>query len=170
MKTKIFSLVLIIALVGLYSSTVYPQNKSFPEHQFFKGKMLEKLNLTDEQKNKIEDARLAHQKQMIDLKANLQKKLLALKELRLKGNLDRNSVLAAVKEINQAKNEIALARANNMMDFYEILTPEQRKTVKDQFGFFHEFGQNNRWNMREGRGHGEGNFGPMHKKMDNKSK
>ena len=170
MKTKIFSLILIIALVGLYSNTAFPQKRSFPKNEFFKGKMLEKLNLTDEQKSKIEDARLAHQKQMIDLKANLQKKLLALKELRVKDNLDRSSVIAAVKDINQARNDIALARANNLMDFYEILTPEQRKTVKDNIGFFREFGQNNRWNMWGGEGHGRGNFGPMHKRMDKQNK
>ena len=146
MKTKIFSLILILALIGMYSTTAYSQKKPMPRKGFFKGQMLEKLKLTDEQKNKIEDARLAHQKQMIDLKANLEKKLLALKELRTKDNVDRNSVIAAVKDINQARDEIAIARANNMMDIYDILTPDQRKTWKENMGF-HRFGMQKRFMM-----------------------
>ena len=162
MKTKIFSLVLILALIGLYSGTAYSQNKPSPRKEFFKHQMLDKLKLTDDQKSKIEDARLSHQNQMIDLKANLEKKVLALKELRVKGNLDRNSVIAAVKDINQAKNDIAIARANNLMDIYDILTPEQRQTLKENIGMFSEFSEERMGGMREHEGN---NFGPMHQKM-----
>ena len=165
MKTKIFSLVLILAIIGLYSGTTYSQNKARPKKEFFRQQMMQKLNLTDEQKTKIEDTRLNHQKQMIDLKANLEKKMLALKELRVKGNLDRNNVIAAVKDINQAKNDIAIARANNMMDIYDILTPEQRKTWKDNRGFFNGLRGHKMGNMRDHRGADGNNFGPMHKKM-----
>ena len=165
MKTKIFSLVLILAIIGLYSGTTYSQDKTRPKKEFFGQQMMQKLNLTDEQKTKIEDARLNHQKQMIDLKANLEKKMLALKELRVKGNLDRNNVIAAVKDINQAKNDIAIARVNNMMDIYDILTPEQRKTWKDNRGFFNGLRGHKMGNMRDHRGADGNNFGPMHKKM-----
>jgi Spy/CpxP family protein refolding chaperone len=133
MKTKIFSLVLILALVGLYSGTIYSQ-KNMPEKGFFKGQLLDKLNLTDEQKSKIAELRISHQKEMVDLKADLEKKLLSLKELRLKDNIDRNSVLATVNDINQARNKIAIARANNIMDMYELLTPDQQKTLKENIG------------------------------------
>ncbi len=162
MKTQIFSLVLILAIIGLYSGTAYSQKKPAPRKEFFKHQMLDKLKLTDEQKSKIEDARLSHQNQMIDLKANLEKKELALKQLRVKGNLDRNSVIAAVKDINQAKNDIAIARANNLMDIYDILTPEQRQTLKENIGMFSEFGGHRMGGMR---GHEGNNFGPMHQKM-----
>ena len=165
MKTKFFSLVLILALVGLYSGTAYSQKKPLPQKEFFKHQMLDKLNLTDEQKTKIEDTRLNHQEKMIDLRANLEKKLLALKELRVKGNLDRDAVIAAVKDINLAKNDIAISRANNMMDIYEILTPDQRKIWKDNMGFFKEFGRNNMGRMWNQQGHDGNNFGPMHKNM-----
>ena len=164
MKTKIFSLVLIIAVIGLYSGTAYSQKRPAAKGEFFKHQMLEKLNLTDEQKAKIEDARLSNQSSMIDLRANLQKKMLALKELRVKGNLDRNAVIAAVKDINQAKNDIAIARANHLMDIYEILTPEQRKMLKDNMNFFNEF-RHQRMGMWDMRGHGGNDSGPMHKNM-----
>ncbi|MEJ2615514.1 MAG: Spy/CpxP family protein refolding chaperone, partial [Ignavibacteriaceae bacterium] len=127
--------------------------------------MLNKLNLTEEQKTKIEDARLNHQKQMIDLKANLEKKMLSLKELRVKGNLNRNDVIAAVKDINQAKNDIAIARANNMMDIYDILTPEQRKIWKDNMHFFDGPRGHKMGHMWEHRGNDGNNSGPMRKNM-----
>jgi Spy/CpxP family protein refolding chaperone len=152
MKTKIFSLVLIVALVGLYSGTAYSQ-KAMPKKGFFKGQLFDKLKLTDQQKSKMEELRISHQKEMVDLKANLEKKLLSLKELRLKENIDRNSVLAAVNDINQARNKIAVARANNLMDMYELLTPDQQKTLKENIGMMLDnFGP-------EGRGfgmHGKG--------------
>ena len=165
MKTKIFSVVLILAVIGLYSGKAFSQDKPLPQKEFFRHQMMDKLNLTDEQKTKIEDARISHQKQMIDLRANLEKKLLVLKELRMKDNLDRNAVIAAVKDINQAKDDIAIARANNLMDIYEILTPAQRKTWKDNMGFFNEFRRHKMGGMWGQRGHDGNNFGPMHKKM-----
>ncbi|MFZ0453269.1 MAG: Spy/CpxP family protein refolding chaperone [Ignavibacteriaceae bacterium] len=165
MKTKIFSLVLILAVIGLYSGSAYSQNRTHPKKEFFKQQMMQKLNLTDEQKTKIEDARLNHQKQMIDLKANLAKKMLVIKELRVKGNLDRNDVIAAVKDINQAKNDIAIARANNMMDIYEILTPDQRKIWKDDMGSFNGLRGDRMGGMWNHRGPDENNSGPMHRNM-----
>jgi Spy/CpxP family protein refolding chaperone len=165
MKTKIFSLVLIFAVIGLYTGVSYSQNRNHPKKEFFRQQMMQKLNLTDEQKAKVEDARLNHQKQMIDLKANLEKKLLALKVLRVKGNLNRNDVIAAVNNINQAKNEIAVARANNMMDIYDILTPEQRKMWKDNMYFFNRPGEHRMGGMWNHRGPDGNNSGPMHKKM-----
>jgi Spy/CpxP family protein refolding chaperone len=166
MKIKIFSLILILTIIGLYSNTAYSQKSTPPpKKEFFRQHMLDKLKLTDEQKAKIEDARLSHQKQMVDLKANLEKKLLALKELRVKGNLNRNDVIAAVKDINQARNDIAIARANNMMDMYEILTPEQRKIWKDNMGSFNRFRGHEMGRMWGARDQDGNKFGPMHKKM-----
>ncbi len=89
--------------------------------------MLKKLNLTDQQKQKIADLRIDFQKKMVDLKAGLQKSKLDLKELRIKGNLNRNDVIASVEKINKNRDDIALAVANHLMDVYEVLTPEQQK-------------------------------------------
>ena len=68
---------------------------------------------------------------MIDLKADLQKKKLALKELTNNGNYSRDDYINAVKAINAAKNNIATSMANQRMDVYDLLTPEQKKTFDD---------------------------------------
>ncbi len=92
--------------------------------------LMAKLKLTDQQKEKIAGLRLDFQKNMIDLKANLAKSKLALKELTMKSDFARNDVLAAVGNINNAKDAIATAMANHMLDVYALLTPEQQKIVR----------------------------------------
>ena len=128
------------------SSSVYAQmgmhnqNRDFNREHFrdgefhkgdFKGMMLEKLNLSDEQKDAVEKLKLNHQEKMIDLKADLEKKELAMKQLQSIGNYTRDEFINAVKAINAAKNNIAISFANHRMDIYEILTPEQKKTFDD---------------------------------------
>jgi Spy/CpxP family protein refolding chaperone len=134
-----FTLSFVLAL--LLTSSVYGQmGKHNPDCEFHKrdfqrgesrGMMLEKLNLTDEQKEAVEQLRLKHQNEMIDLKADLQKKKLALKELTSKDNYSRDNYINAVKAINAAKNNIALSMANHRMDVYDLLAPEQKKAFDD---------------------------------------
>ncbi len=118
-----------IAAVLLFAAAVnfYPQNNDQPRGQRFKGRMLEKLNLTDEQQTKIEDLRIEHQKAMIDLRADLQKKRLAVKELTQKGNYSRSDYLNRVKDLNSARDNIASSMANHRMDVYEVLNDQQKK-------------------------------------------
>ncbi|MHB1688860.1 MAG: Spy/CpxP family protein refolding chaperone [Ignavibacteriaceae bacterium] len=139
-----------VIAVAILALTIVFSTVSFSQHTGMNGKMgmkhgmgmrkgmgngyqmfLKKLNLTDQQKEKIADLRLAFQKNMIDLKANLAKDKLALKELRVKNDFTRSDVLGAVENINKAKNDISLAVANHMLDVYGILTPEQQKIAKE---------------------------------------
>jgi len=87
----------------------------------------EQLNLTEEQESKIEELRFSHESTMIDLKAELEKKELALQELKSKNNYTRDEFLALTDEIIKVKNKIELARAIHQMDVYEILDLDQRE-------------------------------------------
>ena len=95
-------------------------------------RMMDQLNLTDEQKDKIEALRLQHKKEMVDLKAKLQKGEIALEEIRNKDSFTRNEIISAVENINKAKNDIALSMANHRMDIYDLLTAEQKEIWKDK--------------------------------------
>lgn len=127
---KITKILAVIFTLTLLSGTAFSQKNENNMRMEFHKNIFEKLNLTDQQKDKMSELRFSHKKQMIDLKAALEKSRLALQELRSKDNFTRSEVLAAVKKINQAKNDIAIAEANNKMDMYEILTPEQQKIWK----------------------------------------
>jgi len=96
----------------------------------------EKLHLTDQQKDKIKSLRSDQTKKMIDLKADLKKAMIDLKEVRNKANFTRADVLDQVGKMNKIKNEMALSKANHLMDIWEILTPDQQKIAKDNPNWF----------------------------------
>ncbi len=89
--------------------------------------MHQKLNLTEEQQEKVDVLKLAHQKEMIDLKANLEKKEVEMAELKNKGNYTREEFLNKISEIISARNKIALSLANHQMDIYQLLDDNQKK-------------------------------------------
>ncbi len=96
-----------------------------------KDRIHEKLNLTDEQEAKIEDLRINHQKQMIDFRAELEKKELELQELKNKGEYTREDYIGKIKELSEIRNRMQLAGANHQMDVYELLDPAQKATWND---------------------------------------
>jgi Spy/CpxP family protein refolding chaperone len=111
----------------------------------------EKLHLTDQQVSKIEALRTDNMKKMVDLKADLKKSMIDLRSIREKDNFSRGDIIAGVEKSNKIRDEIALAKANHRMDIWELLTPEQKKLVKD----------NPEWLM-------EGRYKMMHKRMEGK--
>ncbi len=155
METKLKKLTFIGGIIAILiiaaAVNFYPQNNDQSGGERFKGRMFDKLNLTDEQKSKIEDLRIEHQKAMIDLRADMQKKRLAVKEMMLKGNYSRSDYLNLINDLNSAKNKIAASRANHRMDVYELLTDQQKK-IFDQMPMMR--------GQHEGRGMMDGN-GPM---------
>lgn len=102
-----------------------------------KGKalMAEKLNLTADQQKKIEELRTSHQKQMIDLRADMAKLHLEKKEMLNKGNYDRKAFLALEEKIGKQRNVIETARANHQMDVYEVLDAKQKEIWNDRPAF-----------------------------------
>lgn len=96
--------------------------------------MMENLNLTDTQKEAIEKLHFSHKKEMIDLKADLEKKEIDMQELKSKGNYTRDEFLSKVKAISSSKDKMALIKANHRMDVYDLLTAEQRKTFDSMKG------------------------------------
>ena len=90
-------------------------------------KIHQNLNLTEEQQEKADILKLAHQKEMVDLKANLEKRKIEMAELKNKGNYTREEFLSKTNEIISARNQIALSMANHQMDVYQILDETQKK-------------------------------------------
>ncbi len=127
---------IVSAILILFASALFLNVNAQPRRQFCpkQGAMMQKLNLTEDQQNKIEDLRTKHQKEMIDLRADLQKKELTLRELRSKDDVSRDDIVNAVKNVNSSRNEMAVARANHRYDVYETLTADQKKIWKDNFG------------------------------------
>ena len=146
---KIVLSVLIIVIAASFSNAQTIDRKGGPgsqgnmykDPQFKKGMgegfeghkkfLREKLHLTDQQVSKIESLRSEHMKKMVDLKADLKKNMIDLKSIREKDNFTRADIISGVEKANKIKNDMALAKANHLMDLWETLTPEQKKLVKE---------------------------------------
>lgn len=124
MKTKIFVLVGILTFVSLQN--ILPQEK-IHKRDNCRQQCFNKLDLTEEQQEKVETMKLDHQMEMIDLKANLEKKKLGLADLKNNGNYTRDEYIGQIEQINSAKEAIAISKANFKMDVYEILDTDQKK-------------------------------------------
>lgn len=137
MNKHFFNIIFLGILLSLSISSVYAQPM---KKQNIRQNIYSKLNLTDEQQNKIEQLRINHQKKMVDLKADIEKSQLDLKDLMTKGNYSRTDYLKAVQNISKKKELLATERANHQMDVYEILTPEQKEIWNDFRGSTDRFG------------------------------
>jgi Spy/CpxP family protein refolding chaperone len=115
---------------------------------------LSNLNLTTEQEEKIRALGESHQKELAPLRMELFKKHTELKLLWMQTNLDANKIKAKQKEIHELRGKLQEKYTDSRLDFFNILTPEQRTQFILQ---------------RHGRGHGfrgprAGLHGPGHGK------
>jgi Spy/CpxP family protein refolding chaperone len=91
------------------------------------GGMMGIPNLTDEQKTKMQDLRLGHQKEMIPLRSDLQK-LHANMKLEITADKFNESKVKSIQgEISKVMNEIASKMILHQRAVRDLLTPEQRK-------------------------------------------
>ena len=112
-------------------------------------KIHQKINLTEEQQEKADIMKLAHQKEMVDLRANLEKKEIEMAELKNKGNYTREEFLSKTNEIISARNKITLSMANHQMDVYQILDETQKKEWNKFSGNFGERREKRMMKMRK---------------------
>ncbi len=128
MKRTLIITTLLSFLIVIAGAFTLAQKQRENRKDIVRGKMIEKLNLTDQQQTQIEEFRFAHKKKMIDLRADVEKKKLGLKELQSSANFSRDDYITKVGEIISAENIIKLEKANQRMDVYELLDAEQQKT------------------------------------------
>jgi Spy/CpxP family protein refolding chaperone len=90
------------------------------------GKMMDKLDLTDEQKAQVETFRLDHQKAMMALKDDLRSLRNDMKLLLTQDNPSSNDIKALAGKIGDATEKIATEKANHRVKVRNILTAEQK--------------------------------------------
>jgi Spy/CpxP family protein refolding chaperone len=130
LNLSIIAAILFIALLSTQFNYGQMEKRGMHQGDHYKI-MQEKLNLTDTQNEAVEELHFSHKREMIDLKADIEKKKLDMKELLSKGNYTRDDYLGKVKATSDAKEKMALAKANHRMDVYDLLTEEQRKTFDE---------------------------------------
>ena len=129
MKNLMITTLSLIFLISAISVNAQNQEK---DRNKFRSQFHSELNLSDVQETIIKELKLAHEKEMIELKADVERKELELKELRNNGNYTREEYLGIKSEIIEAQNKITMARASHQMDVYELLNDEQKITWNEK--------------------------------------
>lgn len=124
MKSTMITLMSVILIILLFNDADAQKRREM------KGGLTgltEKLNLTEEQKSKMEDLRNSFQEKMIDFRAEMDKARLENRKLRTSDTIKRIDVVNQSKKMSELRSRMAEARANHFMDVYELLNDNQRK-------------------------------------------
>jgi Spy/CpxP family protein refolding chaperone len=108
--------------------------------------IVEKLQLTDDQRKAMDGILQQHREQLIDLRANLEKAELALEPLMRDEQSNESAVFQQIDKVAQARAELEKANARFLFALRSKLTPDQWKQVQE-FRANHE-------NMRRNWGRG----------------
>lgn len=120
------------------------------------GAGLERLNLTDDQKAKIEALQDANDKATKPLREKIFDKSVELRKLWLQANPDKGKITAAQNELRTLRNEMEDKITALRLEIRKVLTPEQNEKLANS-GWGRGPGFGPRGGMR---GHGE--RGPGH--------
>lgn len=94
-------------------------------------RLMERLKLSDDQKNQIEKLRTDFQKQQISQRAKVQTAAVELRQLLRAENPDKAAIEKKINEVSQLRAQLQTARVNHMLNVRKILTPEQQKMIRE---------------------------------------
>jgi Spy/CpxP family protein refolding chaperone len=94
------------------------------------GRMIERLQLNDEQQTAIGRLRSEHQKQQIALRAKIATARVEFRELMQADKPDKSAVIAKQDEITRLQGQMKTAMTQFWFDVNAKLTPEQQKMWK----------------------------------------
>jgi len=133
-------LVLSLAIIGLMTAIGFAQEPPPPpgEAGMAPDVEIEKVimrecgmaDLSAEQKEGMEAARLEAQKTIIPIKADIELKQIDLKTEMKKDKIDRAKIMKIAKEINDLEWKIKQADIDQKIKIHSLLTPEQREKMK----------------------------------------
>ena len=92
----------------------------------------DQLNLTAEQKTKLNDLREKTWKETVTLRNEMQTKRLELRTLWTNPNPDKDKILAKQKELNDLRNTLQAKMTDSRLEARKQLTPEQAAQVATQ--------------------------------------
>jgi len=130
MRVKTFLAALLVA--AFVAGSVWAQNPPAPgpmpggARQEFARPLMEKLNLTDEQRKTMQEMRLKHQKELIPIQGKLKEKRLDLKAEMMADEPNQSKINSIVDEIGKLRTELQKKQIAHRLAIRNILTDEQR--------------------------------------------
>lgn len=130
MKRKIIYAVIGVFIIGIIGSVAFVKHADAQrgKRRGMRGGMAA-LELTDEQKEKMNSLRSAHQKAMVDLRAAHQKARIDLGEVRKQDNPSAPDIQAKVDAVTAAQGKIMAREIQHNIDVRNLLTAEQKEKL-----------------------------------------
>lgn len=143
LKILVYSVLFIVILIQpALAAPEQNKNKHFDRAKFFE-KLSKDLNLTNEQKAKIQTLE-AEQKETVPNTINqLKQKYNALTEELIKEKYDNTTINKITEEILALENKISLNRINTKIKMRNILSAEQFKQLEENMHKMHKQKPNN---------------------------
>ncbi|MEO8430069.1 MAG: periplasmic heavy metal sensor [Acidobacteriota bacterium] len=111
---------LLAAALPLFAAPEVPDGKWWK-----RPRLAAEIHLTPEQSREIETIFVRTRTRLIDLKADLEKKQLALQSAMDDRSADRRAVERQIEGVETARAELQKTRAIMILDMKQVLTPEQ---------------------------------------------
>ncbi|MGE5364197.1 MAG: Spy/CpxP family protein refolding chaperone [Bacteroidota bacterium] len=103
--------------------------------------MIEKLNLTDQQKQEISRIKSEYQKKMIDMRAEIKKLRIDLKTLLAQKDFSESKILSLTDEISKIQSELKRSEVKMWIDSYKQLDEQQKEIWKNRAPMLRENGR-----------------------------
>ena len=139
MKVKIILSTLILILIAspIFAQIFGPRFEIPPDDAWQRGipRLYDELKLTDEQKSKLQNLFFEFRKTQADIAGKLNKARIELQELLSAEKLDKAAIDKKIDEISNYQKELTKNRANHWINIQQVLTPEQRKILRERIGY-----------------------------------
>lgn len=128
---RISYLVLFLAALVMSAGTVSGQERQQRRQHKHDGESRSEmrfkgLDLSDEQKEEINDLRIGHMKEVQAIRNELGEKRARLRTLTTGDNQDLNSINALIDEMGELRTEMQKMNVKHRLDVREVLTDEQK--------------------------------------------
>jgi len=156
-KTLVFTVIILFGLASLSLGAPQPVRRNFRARMVQPGwgllKMLEarqqELGVTNDQLQKIQNLVNAYEEKMIDLKSQMSKYRLEMRNLFwVRENVNLNQLRKALDEAAKFRQEMIIQRIQLRQEINSILTPDQRNALQKMW---QEFGGRRDAFLRQGR-------------------
>lgn len=147
MKKSIIALLVLFSFSLVFTNTITAQKRGLKGERMLL-RSFEKLDLTEEQRNQIEDLNYDFRMKAIELNSKKRQNNLAISKLLKESTINENEILKLNGQNNSINTELSKMRIEKRIKTHKILTPEQR----EQLGTYPRFRDGND-------GYGMGRFG-----------
>ena len=131
-KLSIFVVMLLVSALSFSNITAQPfMHKMGPK--FERGRFMNELNLTDAQQKKVNQLRFDNQQKAIDLKAQIEKKRLAIREMMVNNDVNGNKLLTLTNSISDLQSKMKSSKVKMWLNVYNILNKDQQKLWTKHF-------------------------------------